>query len=111
MDVGLGDGEQWVIEARGAAARMAGETTRGIRWHHGDLDRGVTGDDPIDRLRVAADAGAFPEVLGPRLVGSDRGVASEARLLVMHGAAAHVERRVQRYWRDVIRRCGRHGDR
>src|SRR6266850_7510094 len=103
MDVGLGDGEQWVIEARGAAARMAGETTRGIRWHHGDLDRGVTGDDPIDRLGMAADTVSLPEVLSPRLVGPRRGVASEAWFLVVRGSQAHVERRVQGHGRDVIR--------
>src|SRR5882724_7804179 len=80
VDVGLGDGEQRMIEDRRAAARVAGETTRGIRWHHGNLDRRVAGNDTIDRLGMAADAGALPEVLRPRFVGPRRGVATEARL-------------------------------
>src|SRR6267143_1485821 len=89
---------------------MAGETTRGVRWQHGDLDRGVTGDDAIDRLRVAADAGAFSEVLRPGFVGPRRGVASEAWLLVVHGSQAHIERRVQGHGWEVIRWRRRHRD-
>src|SRR6267378_5022381 len=111
MDVGPGNGERGVIEARGAAARMTGETTRGICGHYGDLDRGVTGDDAVDRLVVAADTGALPEVLRPGFVGPRRGVTGEAWLLVMNRAAAHVEGRVQRDRRDMVRRSRRHRDR
>ena len=96
VNVGLGDAEQRVIEARGAAARVAAETTRGIGGDYGDLDRGVTGDDAIDRLRMAADAGALLEVLRPRFVGPRRGVTSEAWFLVVHGPDADVEGRVLR---------------
>jgi len=65
VDVALGDGEQRVIEGCGAAARVAGETTGGIRGRYGDLDRCVTGNDAIDWLGMAAAAGALPEVLRP----------------------------------------------
>src|SRR6267143_4379141 len=104
-----GDREGGMIEWRRTASRMAAEAGRGVGGETGNP--GMAAGDTIELFAVTGCAVSLPEVLSPRLVGPGRGVASEAWLLVVRGSQAHVERRVQRYWRDVIRRCGRHGDR
>src|SRR6267143_6340964 len=79
VNVAKGHREEDVVEARGRlAVRVAAEAARRVGWDSGDLDRGVTGDDLVDRLAVTAAAGLLFEVCRPSLVRPRHRMAAQA---------------------------------